>query len=143
MTQKEFKKHLSLYGSDLKKWPRDLRLAAEKKLLEDKTYQALLNAEKQFESELKEWAVPAPRSDLEAAILQKAFAKPAFAQKPANLSRPSFFNTAFLNLRVAASIALVVVGLGLGGSYYHSASTTTADDYDVASFFVDFESEGI
>ncbi|TNE26758.1 MAG: hypothetical protein EP349_09680 [Alphaproteobacteria bacterium] len=114
MTEQEFRDYLESYGAALEKWPRHLRVKAEKALVEDAALRDLLTAEKEFTRAFTV-DVPVPDGEFENRILAASYALP---QKPALRDDVLPRLTSW---RIAASVLLFAAGLALGS--FHAART--------------------
>lgn len=75
MNPKQFKENLLVYGSDVQKWPQDIKQARLKALQTSAELRVLLAHEEQFEQVLKTRRYEEPSSDLAERIILASQAK--------------------------------------------------------------------
>ena len=72
MNSEQFAEYLSLYGSDINKWPEEIREKAFSVYRESEELKSLVEKEIQFESLMNNRAVDDPTSDFERRITLSA-----------------------------------------------------------------------
>jgi len=114
MNDEEFKRNLDLYGSDLERWPGDLRGAAREAISNSDLLQKLVDEEKQFEETLNLREVEAPSADLRDRIISSARARTGKGSKSIFGYLGDLFGTFYLPSPALSLALILIIGILIG-----------------------------
>lgn len=114
MNLEEFKDYLGIYGTDLSRWPSDLKTVAEDELNSNIEFQTVYNEEKEFDDFLNLREVEAPSTGLEERIILSAKTAINHESKSIFSFLTEVFSAFQLPKPVYALTTIFVIGITLG-----------------------------
>lgn len=140
MTTSEFRRYLDIYGSDLQRWPQDVRDAAKILLDGSAELQKLVGEEELFEHKLELRNYEEPSPELQDRIIASAKTEASSRSRSIAGYLSDLFSTFYLPSPAFSLALILVIGIMIG-YFTSSVNAISGDELISDSQFALYEGE--